>query len=213
FGPGWWRFIYEKTQQVVVADPNITFKVDMADYTGTIATGVFLNGSFNNWCGNCTPMTNTSGSIWEVTVPLTAGPIQYKFTIDGWNDQEFFFGGEPCVDTIADGFFNRYYVVSSDATLPAVCFGSCDVCPTSSLNENELNIEVMPNPANEQFTVTSDEAINQIQMIDMLGKQVRILNLNSTKSTTVDVSDLNKGVYTIVVYSVNGRNTSRVIVE
>ncbi|MFM7473487.1 MAG: hypothetical protein ACKO00_06185, partial [Crocinitomicaceae bacterium] len=92
FGPGWWRFIYEKTQQVVVADPNVTFKVDMADYTGTIATGVFLNGSFNNWCGNCTPMTNSSGSIWEVTVPLTAGPIQYKFTIDGWNDFENFVG-------------------------------------------------------------------------------------------------------------------------
>lgn len=76
-----------------------------------------------------------------------------------------------------------------------------------------MDLNIMPNPAKEQFTVTSDRAINQIQMIDMLGKQVRIMNLNSSKSAIVDVRDLNKGVYTIIVFSVNGRNTSRVIVE
>jgi hypothetical protein len=213
FGPGWWRFIYEKTQIVQLPDPNITFKVDMTDYTSPIATGVFLNGSFNNWCGNCTPMTNTSGSIWEVTLPLAAGPIQYKFTVDGWDDQEFFTGGEPCVDTIADGFFNRYYVVAADATLPAVCFESCDVCPSSSLVENTINLNIMPNPAKEQFTINSDKGINRIELVDMLGKQVRILNLNNTKSTVVDVRDLNSGVYTITVYSLNGKTTSRIIIE
>jgi hypothetical protein len=213
FGSGWWRFIYEKTQIVQLPDPNITFKVDMADYTGTIGTGVFLNGTFNNWCGNCTPMTNTSGSVWEVTVPLSSGPIEYKFTIDGWNDQENFVGGESCVDTNNDEFFNRYYVVSADTTLPAVCFGSCDVCPSSSIVENSMNLEIMPNPANELFNVSSDLAISRVELIDMLGKNVKWLNSNSTKSIVVDVRDLNKGVYTMVVYSNNGKTTKRVIVE
>jgi hypothetical protein len=185
----------------------------MSDYTGTIATGVFLNGTFNNWCGNCTPMTNTSGSVWEVTVPLVSGPIEYKFTIDGWNDQENFVGGESCVDTNNDEFFNRYYVVSADTTLPAVCFGSCDVCPSSSIVENSMNLEIMPNPANELFNVSSDLAISRVELIDMLGKNVKWLNSNSTKSIVVDVRDLNKGVYTMVVYSNNGKTTKRVIVE
>jgi hypothetical protein len=186
----------------------------MADYTGTIATGVFLNGTFNNWCGSCTPMTNTSGSVWEVTLPLTAGPIQYKFTVDGWNDQENFVGGESCVDTINDGFFNRYYVVAADAALPAVCFGSCDACPsTNGVFGNEINLSIMPNPAKEQFNITSDQGLNRIELLDMLGKKVRILNLNSSKSTMVDVGNLNAGVYTIVVYTVTGKTTSRVIVE
>jgi hypothetical protein len=213
FGSGWWRFIYEKTQIVQLPDPNITFKVDMADYTGTIGTGVFLNGTFNNWCGSCTPMTNTSGSVWEVTVPLSSGPIEYKFTIDGWNDQENFVGGESCVDTNNDEFFNRYYVVSADTTLPAVCFGSCDVCPSSSIVENSMNLEIMPNPANELFNVSSDLAISRVELIDMLGKNVKWLNSNSTKSIVVDVRDLNKGVYTMVVYSNYGKTTKRVIVE
>ncbi|MFM7467406.1 MAG: T9SS type A sorting domain-containing protein [Crocinitomicaceae bacterium] len=212
FGPGWWRFIYEKTQQVVVADPNVTFKVDMADYTGTIATGVFLNGSFNNWCGNCTPMTNSSGSIWEVTVPLTAGPIQYKFTIDGWNDFENFVGGESCVDTIADGFVNRYYVVSSDATLPAVCFGSCEACPSIGIVENVIDLDVFPNPANNKLTVSSTENINTIEIISMNGLVVLQKSINQS-SAILNVENLKSGTYFVKVITDDNYLFERIIIE
>jgi hypothetical protein len=212
FGPGWWRFIYEKTQQVVVADPNITFKVDMSDYTDPIATGVFLNGSFNNWCGNCNPMTNTSGSIWEVTLPLTAGPIQYKFTIDGWNDQEFFFGGESCVDTIADGFFNRYYVVSADATLPTVCFASCDACPTSSLVENSMEVNIMPNPANDFIQIESTMSISSIELYSLAGNKVKTFNPNGY-SNKINVSELASGSYLLKVNSNDNYKVFNIVIE
>jgi hypothetical protein len=212
FGPGWWRFIYEKTQQVVVADPNITFKVDMAEYTGTITTGVFINGSFNNWCGNCNPMTNTSGSIWEVTLPLTAGPIQYKFTIDGWDDQEFFIGGESCVDTIADGFFNRYYVVSADATLPAVCFESCDICPSSSLVENSMNVSLMPNPANDYIQIESTTSISSIEVYSLAGNKVKTFNSNGFNSK-INVSELASGSYLLKVNSNDNYKVFNIVIE
>lgn len=130
FGPGFWRFVYNRTQLVPVANYNVTFRVDMAQYTGggNIGNGVFVNGSFNNWCGNCNPMSNVSGTLWEVTLPLNPGGIEYKFTVDGWNDQENFNGTEPCVDQVNDGFNNRYHLVANDVALPAVCFNSCDVC-------------------------------------------------------------------------------------
>jgi hypothetical protein len=212
FGSGWWRFIYEKTQQVVVADPNITFKVDMAEYAGTITTGVFINGSFNNWCGNCNPMTNTSGSIWEVTLPLTAGPIQYKFTIDGWDDQEFFIGGESCVDTIADGFFNRYYVVSANATLPAVCFESCDVCPTSSLVENSMEVNIMPNPANDYIQIESTMSISSIEVYSLAGNKVKTFNPNGFNSK-INVSELASGSYLLKVNSNDNYKVFNIVIE
>jgi hypothetical protein len=211
-GAGWWRFIYEKTQIVQLPDPNITFKVDMADYTGTIATGVFLNGSFNNWCGNCNPMTNTSGSIWEVTLPLTAGPIQYKFTIDGWNDQEFFVGGESCVDTIADGFFNRYYVVSADATLPAVCFASCEACPSSSLVENSMNVNIMPNPANDYIQIESTMSISSIEVYSLAGNKVKTFNPNGFNSK-INVSELASGSYLLKVNSNDNYKVFNIVIE
>jgi hypothetical protein len=103
--------------------------------------------------------------------------------------------------------------VSADATLPVVCFGSCVACPTVSLVENDINLSIMPNPAKEQFNIISDREMNRIELVDLLGKQVRIMSLNDAKSTTVDVRDLNRGVYTMIVYSVTGKTTSRVIVE
>lgn len=211
YGTGWWRFIYERTQPLVVADPNITFKVDMSEYTNPIATGVFLNGSFNNWCGSCTPMTNTSGSIWEVTVPLTAGPIQYKFTIDGWNDQEFFSGGESCVDTIADGFFNRYYVVSADATLPAVCFGSCDLCPGAGLDDLlENSIILMPNPAKDLVSISSQEIISSLDILNVSGQQVYSSNNLGLSSTQIDISNFKPGTYYVKIIS-NDKNYYRML--
>lgn len=212
FGIGWWRFIYEKTQQVVVADPNITFKVDMSTYTGTIANGVFINGSFNNWCGSCNPMTNTGNNIWEVTLPLSTGPIQYKFTIDGWNAQEEFTGGESCVDTINDGFYNRYYEVSADAVLPVVCFASCAACVTGLDQISEAQVVVSPNPSNSVFKISADSKINKVELFDLSGKNVRMQPANSNV-VYLNVQDLNKGVYTMVVYSNNGKTTNRVIVE
>ena len=66
------------------------------------SNGVFVNGSFNGWCGNCNPMDDSDGDgVWTVTLPLTQDSIEYKLTVDGWNDQENFPGGS-CTKTVVD---------------------------------------------------------------------------------------------------------------
>ncbi|NBW43198.1 MAG: hypothetical protein EBR29_05185, partial [Sphingobacteriia bacterium] len=58
---------------------DITFRVDMRGYSGAAFTTVNVNGSFNGWCGGCNAMTDANNdSIWEVTLPLPAGAIEYK---------------------------------------------------------------------------------------------------------------------------------------
>jgi hypothetical protein len=107
---------------------NVTFKVDMNSYTGSTANGVFVNGGFNGWCGACNPMTDADGDgVWEITLPLANGAIEYKFTVDGWNDQEMFAGGEPCTLTTGANT-NRIKTITQDVTMPAVCWNSCTAC-------------------------------------------------------------------------------------
>ncbi len=107
---------------------NVTFKVDMTQYTGSTANGVFVNGTFNGWCGSCNPMTDANADgIWEVTLPLTNAQIEWKFTVDGWNAQEMFAGGEPCTMTTGPNT-NRVATISQDVTFPAVCWNSCTTC-------------------------------------------------------------------------------------
>lgn len=110
---------------------DVTFQVDMSLYEGTFG-GVFVNGTYNNWCGSCNPMTDNGDGTWALTIPLEAGTIQYKFTLDGWNAQEQFAGGESC--TITDGGnTNRVATFDAATDLGLVCFNSCSACTTDIL--------------------------------------------------------------------------------
>ena len=108
---------------------DITFSVDMSNYTAGLSDPdtVYLNGTFNSWCGECNPMSDDDGDgIWTITMPLEDGDYEYKFTINGWSSQEQFSEVvEGC--TVTDGtFVNRALTVTSEnVTLPTVFWNLC----------------------------------------------------------------------------------------
>lgn len=113
---------------------DVTFRVDMSDETLAGGDIVYVNGTWNAWCGACNPMTDMGGGIWEVTLPIPPGVHEYKFTTNGWGGLiESFAGGEPCTLTTIDGpntFVNRVMNVQFDPIfLNPVCFNSCEFCP------------------------------------------------------------------------------------
>ena len=70
---------------------DVTFSVDMTYYPGEFNPEndtVYVNGSFNNWCGDCNPMENTGSGIWTTTIPVENGNYEYKFTINGFEITE-----------------------------------------------------------------------------------------------------------------------------
>jgi hypothetical protein len=214
FGSGYWRFVYQRTNSVPAANPNITFRVDMTEYTGTIGTGVYLNGSFNSWCGSCAQMTNIGNNIYELVVPLAIGQVQYKFTVDGWTDQEILTAGAPCVDVIADGFDNRAYNVTADAILPNVCFSSCDVCATAAgiEDQKENSFEVSPNPFQTEMTLKFVENNNSVNIYDMSGMLI-YTNSFDVKETSISMENINPGIYTLILSNSTGTFSKKIIKE
>jgi len=94
----------------------VTFIADLRD-TAVSYSSVYVNGSFNGWCGTCNPMSDPEGdSIWTATLPLTDDSIEYKFTLDGWTFQEDFTPGTPGTKTVG-AFTNRFAVLQSDTIL------------------------------------------------------------------------------------------------
>jgi len=90
------------------AQKQVTFIVDMRGYTGANYSGVFVNGTWNNWCGTCNPLTDPENdSVWTTTLPLTADSVEYKFTLDGWTGQEMLTAGSACTKTTGT-FTNRF---------------------------------------------------------------------------------------------------------
>jgi 1,4-alpha-glucan branching enzyme len=97
---------------------SVTFRVDMNDVSGFNTPEV--NGNFNNWCGNCAPMTDNDGdNVWEKTIDLAGGSYEYKFSYDNWSGGETLLPGSPCTNTTGS-FTNRVVQVSGTLTLPVV---------------------------------------------------------------------------------------------
>ena len=120
---------------------DVTFQVDMSQYQGTYGT-VNINGSFNGWCGACATMTDDDGDgVFSITIGLSPATYEYKFTLDGWTAQEEFTEGDACTSTI-DGYTNRTLDVTEATTLDAVCYNSCDACPTESAPERAITFRV-----------------------------------------------------------------------
>ena len=119
----------------------VTFSVDMSNVTGF--TTPELNGTFNNWCGNCAQMTNMGNGIWEIMMSLSEGTYEYKFSYDNWTGQESLTPGSSCTMTTGANT-NRFITVgASDIELNTVCFGACTACSVNSTpgctNMNAVN--------------------------------------------------------------------------
>lgn len=83
---------------------------------------------------------------------------------------------------------------------------------TAGINESgeSKGFTCYPNPSSDLITIQASELLigSEFDIIDRLGRKVKTGVLNSTQ-TTMGVSDLNKGIYTLIV---SGKTTS-IIVE
>lgn len=109
----------------------VSFSVDMNTYAGTQTLGaenVFVNGVFNGWCGDCNPLTDDNGDgIYTGEYPLPVGINEYKFTVNGWEDEESLLPEFDCVVTIGENT-NRIVVVVGDMAAPTSCWNACTDC-------------------------------------------------------------------------------------
>ncbi|WP_306643192.1 family 16 glycosylhydrolase [Sanyastnella coralliicola] len=134
----------------------VTFTLDLSEENVNAGDVPYLNGSFNSWCGTCSPMVNQGNGIWTTTINLPPGIHEYKYVINGWDGTvEGFTSGAPCTITTYDGintYVNRFVNHGFEPTsIPPVCFNSCTFCPS---NNNEGCTDI--NASNYDANATSD---------------------------------------------------------
>lgn len=70
--------------------------------------------------------------------------------------------------------------------------------PTTSLEEVNLNtFSIYPNPAKDELTISSDDVAATYSLVDITGKRVLNGRTGSNGATTINVSNLKRGVYFI----------------
>jgi hypothetical protein len=110
-------------------DITVDFRVDMScsgpDEFGT----VFVTGPFCEWCADGFPLADEDGDgVWEGSYDFPAGPLEYKYMVDGFAVQEDLIGDGACAP-VTDGveFANRERMVAPGATFDDT-WGQCEAC-------------------------------------------------------------------------------------
>jgi len=197
---------------------DVTFRVDMTNET-VHADGVFFAGSINGWTQDA--MTNTSGSIWEITYQIQPGEeVQYKFLNgpDGWEPSD-----QLADCGVDDGFggYNRVLTVGDmPMVLDPVCFSYCVTCNVVAVDETEFEagLALQPNPASGQTFLQYNfkEALDlQVTMTNNLGQVLQAWNLENAQSGTLqlDISSVPAGVYFVQITDGANLVTKRLVKE
>ena len=96
-------------------------------------------------------------------------------------------------------------------TTVAIRFTAEGVLGLQDVNIPTLN--VYPNPAKTQVTVTSSSSIDRIEVTNILGQKVYENATVGANQTTINVADLQNGAYFVRVYSENCVMTRKLIVK
>lgn len=80
----------------------------------------------------------------------------------------------------------------------------------STADEILAQVKVFPNPSNDIWSITSPNALMEIQIFDILGKQVLSMNPYNTE-VVIDASNFKDGLYLAKISTENGSKTVKLI--
>ena len=85
----------------------------------------------------------------------------------------------------------------------------------SCLLESNLNLQLFPNPASTQITIfTNNNALIQsVEIGDLFALTLKRIKVNNTKSITINVFDLNPGIYNCKITTSKGTENQKLIIK
>ena len=194
------------------AQTQVTFQVDMNQYSGSFTTPE-VNGTFNNWCGNCAAMSDANGdNVWDVTIALNIGDtVEYKYSHDNWTGQEMNDPTAPCTNGNAT-YTNRVLVVSATDTLDVVCWASCTACSGIGMEEDAVLMTLTPNPANSVLNIDFTGAHGAYQIMNLNGQTLATGSLVRGENEVITAS-LPNGMYMVRVAGEQGETMQKLAIR
>jgi len=160
------------------------------------------------------PYPVTAGTAYLAAVKGTISLQDTTLISSSSNENSSSWLQDNCVATTATSTHvpGDWYSISADGLLIRMNFG---VPPTPSgiNNIKQSQFNLYPNPTNGIFVIELDKNSKyEVTVIDILGKTVYTSSINDM-STTIDLSGLEKGVYTVELKDENSKYTEKLIVE
>ena len=208
----------------LVAQPlSVTFKVDITDYInngGAINQIVSIAGNFAdrgsttlpNWTPASGAMTDAGSNVWSIQVAFDGSAtdsLNWKYVSGGdWGDGD---EGNEWVSTAPDckkpGSNNdrKLLLPASGSWVYSTKWAECGTFTVETANLSlihGLDVKMGPNPTSSTLNIRfAGSAESVIRMTSLDGKVVKTIKTgqNGTTDHTVNVSDLNSGLYFVSV--------------
>ena len=177
---------------------NVTFRVNMENET---VTGiVYLEGSFNNFATSFAMTDADNDNLWETTLRLPDSS-NYMFRFINDTNAEQFDASYPCAMTLTNTWYRALIIHDTDTTLTNFCFNKCHECPihTDPQLNTTANIEIYPNPVNTTIYFKNVPQNFEYFLITTTGQVIK----QGKNETTLNLSELKTGIYTIILRSDN----------
>lgn len=189
---------------------DITFNVDMtnADPYDPTTDSIYIGGSLaNGWAVPGTisaymmHKSDTIANTYTITLLLYKGDYQFKFfrcidNVPSFDNGEW--EGDPnrevTTDTIA-AVFNYNWGVNA---------GIFDT-------KKPFSYTMYPNPVTTSLNLFNISDATQIDVYDITGKLVRTLQLELVQDISIDVAELQSGVYIVSVFNNTGVQTTKFV--
>jgi hypothetical protein len=163
------------------------------------SSGATDTGSFSTLCTSVNPDL-LNGFVYSKTW------TQYSYTVTGLTvatDVKFAF---------------RYFVTDAgtngaNSDIIGIDTFSVDRALASTESFFKNNLSIYPNPTKGNLNINSDTnvTINNAVLTDLNGRIIKNVNLNGVSNPTIDITDVNTGVYFLKVTTDQGVGTSKVI--
>lgn len=158
-----------------------------------------------------------AGDSVELSIVMGAGGGTFQWYLDGSA-----ISGATSATYFAsmDGSYNLMKTnMNGCSDTAAVATMLVDTCSNSLYELNGLSVDIYPNPASDFVTVDfnsfTNADINGLQLVGLDGKTVRVFNINEAHSNgiSINVSDVNAGVYFIRLTTSYGQIVKQIIIE
>ncbi len=190
---------------------EVTFIVH-TDQIEVATEGIHLGGTFQEWSPDEIPLTMVSDDIWEVTVTVGAGDLEYNF----FNGSSLF-DGEYVIGECAN-FGKRQATITESVTIEN-CWASCAENCTVGLGDVErISFRVYPNILDKGQTVKIEHpsfAPGQTwHIVDMNGRQIKAGQING-ENMNIDTNNLESGMYFIQISNTDSQiiGAERIIIR
>ena len=153
----------------------------------------------------------------ETTIVFAWAPVEGAVSYNLYGEGEF---AGNTTDTIAG--FQRLepnteycFTVTAINSAGVESLHSEEVCATTkpdAIAELEATFNVYPNPVNDKLYIETETEIKEVVVYDVYGRVQNLSNsANQQISNSIDVTDLNSGVYFVKVVTENGEAVKRII--